>query len=128
MCLAPVNSNSKLTVSVVVEQAELVLVESSSQMSLSHGQTDSIGETLTQRSRGNLDSISHPNLGVSRGNTVQLPKRLEVLHRDLVTHEVEHDVLERTGVTVGEDESVSVVPLGVFGGRLHDLSPEDVGD
>ena len=112
----------------VVKQAKLVLVKGSSQMSLSHGQTNSIGESLTQRSRSHLDPISHPNLGVSRGDTVQLSERLEVFHRDLVTHEVEHDVLERTGVAVGEDESVSVVPLGVFGGRLHDLSPEDVGD
>jgi hypothetical protein len=100
----------------VVKQAKLVLVKRSSQMSLSHGQTNSIGEPLTERSRSNLDPIGHTDLGVSRGNTVQLPKRLEVFHRDLVAHQVEHDVLERTGVSVGEDESVSVVPLGVFRG------------
>jgi hypothetical protein len=41
---------------------------------------------------------------------------------------VEHDVLQRTGVSVGEDESVSVVPLRVGRRGLHDLSPEDVGD
>jgi hypothetical protein len=113
---------------VVVKHVESVLVEGGTHVSLSHGQTDSVGETLTQRSSGDLDSVRHADLGVTRGDAVQLPERLQVVHLDLVTHQVEHDVLQSTSVSVGEDESVSVVPLRVGRRGLHDLGPEDVGD
>lgn len=38
---------------------------------------------------------------------------LEVIERELVAEEVEEDVLESAGVSVGEDEAITVGPLGV---------------
>jgi hypothetical protein len=45
---------------------------------------------------------------------------LEVIDGDLVAEEVEENVLESASVTVGEDESVAVDPLGISGVAVHE--------
>lgn len=114
-------------VGVVVEDFKAVLVEDTAHVSLSHGQTDGVGETLTEGTGGNLDSLGNTDFRVTRGDRVQLPELLQVIHGDLVAQKVQHGVLQRTGVTVGQDESVTVVPFGVFRVGLHESGPQDVG-
>lgn len=63
---------------------------------------------------------------MTRGDRADLSELLEVVERDLVAREVEHDVLQGAGVSVGQDESVSVEPLGVLGREVHVSGPEDV--
>lgn len=52
---------------------------------------------------------------------------LEVINGDLVTEEVEEDVLESASVSVGEDEAITVSPLGVGGVGLEELGCEASG-
>ena len=76
----------------VVEEREAVLVEGGSEMSLSNSKSDSVGEswqrwrvsetnlmrwlrsnlTLSERSGGDLDSLGDSELGVTRGDRVEL--------------------------------------------------------
>ena len=57
----------------------------------------------------------------------QLAELLEVVEGQVVAGQMEHGVLQGAGVAVGQDEAVAVVPLGVGGGVVHHLRPEQVG-
>lgn len=59
-------------VGVVVDQVVSGLVEDSSGVLLSNGQTDSVGETLTQRTSGDLDTRGVVRLGVTGSDAVNL--------------------------------------------------------
>jgi hypothetical protein len=91
-------SISKETVGVVVEDLEFVLVVNGTHVGLGNSETDSVGDTLSERTGGDLDTVSDTNLGVTRGDGVDLSEVLQVVHGQLVTTEVEQDVLEDTTV------------------------------
>jgi hypothetical protein len=91
-------SISEETVGVVVEDLKFVLVVDSTHVGLGNGKTDSVGDTLSERTGGNLDTVSDTNLGVTGGDGVDLSEVLQVVHGQLVTTEVEQDVLEDTTV------------------------------
>jgi hypothetical protein len=55
---------------VVVDQVETRLVKFASSMVLGNGQTNSIGETLSERTSGNLNAISIVGFGVTWGNAI----------------------------------------------------------
>jgi hypothetical protein len=57
---------------VVVDQLEAGLVEDASSMLLGNGQTDGIGETLTERASGDFNARSVVCFGVTRGDAVDL--------------------------------------------------------
>jgi hypothetical protein len=63
-----------------------------------------------------------------RGGRTELTEILEVFKRAVfVSREVEHRVLEGTGVPVRQDESITVDPVRVCRGVVHDLAPQHVG-
>lgn len=62
-------------VGVVVEQLKAGLVEDTTRVGLGNGQTDSVGETLTQRTSGDLNTGGVVSLGVTRGDAVELLRR-----------------------------------------------------
>jgi hypothetical protein len=57
---------------VVVEDLVAVLVEGGAEVSLSDGKTDGVGETLTEGTGGDLDTLSNAELGVTGGDGVEL--------------------------------------------------------
>jgi hypothetical protein len=57
-------------VGVVVDEVETGLVEGTSSLGLGHGKTNSVGETLTKRTSGDLNSGGVVSLGVTGGNAV----------------------------------------------------------
>lgn len=57
-------------VSVVVDKLKTVLVEGGGSVSLSHGQTNSVGNTLAKRTSGDLNSGSVVSLGVTGSSAV----------------------------------------------------------
>lgn len=63
-------------VGVVVEELEAGLVVDTSGVSLSNGQTNSVGETLAQRTSGDLNSGSVVSLRVTGGDAVELLEQL----------------------------------------------------
>jgi hypothetical protein len=146
---------SQEAVGVVGDQRESVLVEGSAHVCLCDSETDGVGDTLTKRTSGDLDTLSDTGFWVTRGDGVDLSECLEVIHGDLVACEVEHDVLEGTSVcqwicpkaleqrdqnmrhlserrnsrvSVGENESVSVEPLWALAVVGHEAGPKHVGD
>lgn len=68
-----------LTVGVVVDQVEAGLVVEGGQMRLSNTQANAVGETLTERTGGDLDTIGVANLGVTRGQGADLTESLQVV-------------------------------------------------
>jgi len=57
-------------VGVVVDEVEAGLVEGTSGLGLGHGKTNSVGETLTKRTSGDLDTGGVVSLGVTGGDAV----------------------------------------------------------
>jgi hypothetical protein len=52
--------------------------------------------TLTERTGGNLDTVSDTVFRVTWGDGTDLSELLEVVHLDVVARKVKHDVLEGT--------------------------------
>lgn len=113
-------------VGVVVDKLVAGLVEGSGGLTLSHGKTNGVGETLAERASGDLNALGVVGLGVTGGDGVDLAEVLEVIDGELVAEQVQQRVLEHTAVAVGEDKAVTVQPLGVLGVELHELVEEDV--
>lgn len=113
-------SISEETVGVVVEELETGLVEAGGEVSLSHGKTDGIGETLSKRTSGDLNTGSVVSLGVTGGLGSELLKilsvcigrrvirtyteGLEVIKGQVVSEKVEKSILEHTSVSVAIDD------------------------
>lgn len=60
------------SVGVVVEEVVAGLVEGGTDLGLGDGETDSVGETLTERTSGDLDTGGVVSLGVTGGDAVEL--------------------------------------------------------
>lgn len=86
--------------SVVVNEVEAVLVELSSAMCLSNSKSDSVCETLAQRTSRDLNTGGVVSLRVTRGDTVDLTESLDVVEGERVAEEVEERILEHTSVAV----------------------------
>lgn len=114
-------------VGVVVDKLVAGLVEGGSGVTLSHGETDGVGETLAERTSGDLNAGGVVGLGVAGGDAVDLTEVLQVVEGELIAEEVEQGVLQHTTVAVGEDEAVTVEPLGVLGVEPHELVEEHMG-
>lgn len=63
---------TEVHVGVVVEEVIAGLVEGGSSLSLGNGQTDGVGETLTERTGGDLNTGGVVSLGVTGGDAVEL--------------------------------------------------------
>lgn len=105
-------------VGVVVEKLEIGLVEDTTGVSLGNGQTNSVGETLTEGTGGHLNTGGVMGLGVAGGDAVELlgkistrlflgmefwktyTESLKVIQSELVTEEVEQRVLQQAAVAV----------------------------
>ncbi|KAH3662800.1 hypothetical protein OGATHE_004376 [Ogataea polymorpha] len=118
-------SVTKETVGVVVGESVAWLVVGGSKVSLSNGQTNGIGDTLTKRTGCDLDTWD-AHLRVARGLGVDLSERLEVVHGEVVAEQVQQCVQERTCVTVRKDKSISVDPVWVLWVEFH-LGVDGVG-
>lgn len=51
---------------------------------------------------------------------------LQILERDIITSNVEHNVLKSTTMAVGENETITVDELGVLGVVSHELVEQDM--
>jgi hypothetical protein len=113
---------------VVVDKLEAVLVESSSSVSLGNGQTNSVGDTLTEGTSGNLDSGSVVSLGVTRSTAVNGSESLQVIHAEVVTEQMEESILKHAAVSVRENETVTVQPVRVLGVEVKELVEQNVSN
>ena len=103
------------------------LVELGRQVGFSDGQTHSVGDTGTQRSRGHFNARSFEGFGVTRGLGAPLAELLDVVDRHrVVAGEVQQRIQQHAAMTSGEHEAVAVEPLGVLGVVLEELVPERI--
>lgn len=116
-------------VGVVVDQVEAGLVKGTSGLSLGHGKTNGVGETLAEGTGGDLNTGGVVGLGVTGGDAVNglcsrqkkirhslgkamktHSESLQVVHAEGIAEQVEESILEHASVavTVHEFESVLV--------------------
>lgn len=58
---------------------------------------------------------------------IELTELLQILERDVIASNVEHNVLKSTTMAVGENETITVDELGVLGVVGHELVEQDMG-
>lgn len=86
----------------VGDQVEAGLVEDGGRVCLGNGETDSIGEALTKRASGHLDTGCVMGLRMTRSDAVNLAEGLQIVHADAVTEQVKKRILEHAAVAVAE--------------------------
>ena len=99
------------TICEVVDKIKSWLVVDGSHVRLRDTETDAVGEALSKRAGGDLDTVSVAGLGVSWGQSADLTEVLEIVHRELEAEEVEEDILE--GASERRDEENAFF-CGVF--------------
>lgn len=82
---------------------------------------------LAERTSGDLNAGGVVGLWVTGADAVDGAEGLQVIERDAVAEEVQEGILQHAAVAVGQDETISVGPVGVLGVELHELVEEDVG-
>ena len=87
-----------------------------------------VGEALTQRAGGGLDTRRDINLGVAGCQTVELAKALELGHGQAVATEVQQSVQQHGAVPVGQHKAVAVGPLRLLGVMAQVLLPQHGGN
>ena len=115
----------------VTNDAEGVVVtnlgaEPSPQVRFSHRHANGVSESLRQRPRGDLDARGMATLGVARGNRPPLAESFEVFETKPVAREVQQRILQDRRVTVGENETITIEPLGLLRRILHHTSPQNM--
>ena len=111
---------------VVVYYFEFGCVEFCCQMAFSQCHTNSVCNTLTQRACCYFNACCMFVFGVTGCQRVSLAEVLQVFDCQTIAEYMQQGVQQSRAVTCGQDESVSVVPVGVSGIYLHFFCPQCV--
>ena len=84
------------TIGVVVNQIEAILVVDCSQVGLSDTETNCIGESLSERTSRDLDTISVSSFGVAWGKRIELTELLQVVQGKLEAEKMKQNILQST--------------------------------
>ncbi len=87
-----------------------------------------VGDALPQRTGGGLNARGITIFRVTRGLRVQLTEVFQISHRQVVAGQVEERIGQHGTVAIGEDETVTVVPIGIGRVVLEMVVPEDLSD
>ena len=93
-------------------------------MSLSHRHTDCHTHTCAERARRRLNTLGVAILRMTRGQGTVLTELHHIFLGQAVAEQVKKGVKKRRAVSAGEDEPVTVRPIGVGGIVLHMLCPK----
>jgi hypothetical protein len=63
---------------------------------------------------------------VSRSFGAQGTKGGQILNRDIVARQMQHGILQRTGVAIGQDEAIAIDPRRIRRTVRHSVGPQDV--
>ena len=119
-------SITKEDVCAVVEQLKAIPVECRCGIRLSHSETDSIRESLSKGTGGHLNTVRVVGFRMARRKRVKLTESLEVIHREFVAHQMQHNVQQGTCMTIGKHEAIPVNPSRVFRVGRHHPAPQQV--
>jgi hypothetical protein len=103
-----------------------VAAEARSQPPLGDGHADGVGESLSERSRGDLDAGGAVDFGMAGGDRVPLTEGAQVVEFDAEAGEVQHRVLQYRGVAGAEHEPITVGPMRRRGVVGHDPAEKNV--
>ncbi|CAI1962870.1 Uncharacterised protein [Serratia proteamaculans] len=115
-------------VGVVVDHVMARAVELRAQGTFGNGETDGVGDALTQWAGGGFHARGVAVFRVTRSFGVQLAEVFQLAHRQVVTGEVQQAVNQHGAVAVGKDEAVTVSPVRVGRVVVHVVTPQDFGD
>lgn len=107
-------SITKEHVGVVGEKVIARLVEVGSGVRLSNSHTNGVGETLTKRTGGDLNTRGVVSLRVARRDAVNLTELLQVVDANLVAEQMQESILEHATVAVAARMSAIVKPAAIF--------------
>ncbi len=82
-----------------------------------------VGDALSQRAGGGLNTRRDADFGVTSGLAVQLAEVLELAHRQFVAGEVQQRIDQHRAMAIGEHETIAVEPLGIGRVVLEVLAP-----
>ena len=103
-------------------------IELGGQYLLTERHTNSIGNTLTQRTGGGFYSRCITVFWVTRRTRMQLAKILELFNGQVISGKMEECVMQHGSMPVGQNESVPVRPTGVSGVMPQIIRPQHLGD
>ncbi len=115
-------------IGVVVDDVVAVTVELAGQRLFGDGHTHGIGDALAQGTGGGFHARGVAVFGMAGGLGVQLAEVLQLFHGQVVARQVQQGVDEHGAMAVGQDETVTVEPLGVVGVVLEETVPQHLGD
>mmetsp|Transcript_3657 Transcript_3657/g.9728 ORF Transcript_3657/g.9728 Transcript_3657/m.9728 type:complete len:430 (+) Transcript_3657:906-2195(+) len=115
-------------VHVVVEDVEALFVEVGRHVRRRQRETHAVRQALPERARGHLDARADADLRMAGRARIHLTEGAKVIERQVVAGQVQHGVLQRARVAVGEHETVAVHPRRVLRVVLHHLLPEQMCD
>ena len=100
--------------------------EAGPQPALGDAHAHAVAEPLAQRAGGDLDPVGEVHLGMTRRLAGPLTELLDVVEGESVAGEEEKGVQKDRGVAVGQDEAVTVGPVGVGRVVAHDPGEQHV--
>ncbi|MCY1430692.1 hypothetical protein D9M71_466430 [compost metagenome] len=112
----------------VVDDVVVLAVELASQDFFSQGETNGVGQALTQWPGGCLDARGVAEFRVARGAAVQLTEALQVVDRQVVAGQVQQRIDQHRAVAVGQHEAVTVSEARVGRVVLQIITPKNLGD
>jgi hypothetical protein len=83
------------------------------EMGFSKSESDGLGKTLAKRAAGCVDSRGVPDFRMSRAKGIQLPEKLELIHRNMETGQVKVGIKKGRAMSGRKDETVPVDPVGM---------------
>ena len=95
-------------------------------MLLSQCHTNRAGDTLSQRSGGNLNALCVTVFGMSRCQSMELTESLQILDRQAVSVQMQQAVQQHAAVSCGKNKTVSVLPLRILGVAFQFILPQGV--
>ncbi len=111
----------------VVDDLETFAIESRRQPPFGDRHPHRVAHTLSERTGRGLHPGGVAVFRMAGRLGVQLPKVLQLFHRQVVTTQVQQRVDQCRGMATGEHETVAVGPLGICRIVAQKPSPEGVG-
>ena len=111
----------------MVNNVEVRLVESLSEVSFGNCHTDCHGQTCAQRTCRCVDTCCVTVFRVTRCLRIHLTELLKILDgQTAYTKQVQKRIIKSRAVTAGKYEAVSIDPLRILRVKVHFLAPERV--
>ena len=105
----------------VVDHVVAGAVEFGSEQLFRKRHANRIGEALAERTRGRFHARRDADLRMPRRLAVHLTEVDQLLHREVITRQVQQRVVQHRAVTVADDEAIAVGPLRI--GRVVPVVP-----